>query len=246
MKPESALQTLTLFFNDIIGAIIPGAVLLSGLLIIHVNEIEKQKMEISNAFWIIALLFTFAAGHLLLSFHSKFLEKPLAWLSNFKYTKKLGLKTINEIQATVEEGAAYKTFRVAIDERILLQGGSSESSVSTWKFNDLRSLAMSISMEASAVARRFMFIGLLCLGVGSALVVLLLDCLICNIFFSDNLANYKNAPPLMLQTALLLISIWLCFMRGTEFYRRALSTPFSVAYAALYFSEKKEKNDGKA
>lgn len=245
MKPENALQTLTLFFNDIIGAVIPGAVLLVGILVIHVGPVSKEQVDVSYAIWLVVLLLAFATGHLLLSFHAKCLDGHLARLAGVRLIKLLSIKSTKGIQLEVEQSKVYLAFRAAADARVLEQGVSPTASLQNWGFNDVRSLAMSISTEASSVARRFMFIALLCFGVGAALVILALDFLAASTFFPKTVAHYEGVPGIVVQILLLLVSAWFCCARGSEFFRRALSAPFSIAYAALYFAEKKEKNDGK-
>jgi hypothetical protein len=245
MESENALQTLTLFFNDIIGAVIPGAMLIVGLLVIHIGPLSKEQFEFSSEIWFIALLTAFAAGHLLLSIHSKCLDEQLMRLGSFKFTRLLSITSTKRIRQEVEQSPAHLTFRSAAEDQILRRGRGSKISILSWGFNDVRNLAMSISSDASAVARRFMFISLLCYGAGAALIILAIDFSVASYFLPKAVAQYKNVPSPTIQLLLLLTTAWFFCARGSEFFRRALSTPFSIAYSALCLIENKEKDDGK-
>lgn len=236
MKPESALQSFALFFNDIVGAVIPGALLISGLIVMHFGPLSKAQLEMLSSVWYVVVLFAFAGGHFLAGFHATLMEKPLQWTRI--------LPTSASVRATIERSQPYEMFRASASEKAKVEFPT--LSLSTWGFNDIRSFAMTLSNEASTVGRRFMFISLLCSGVGAALFALALDFLASALWWPGLLAKYEFAPPMLLQVALMVAASVLCLIRGAEFQRRALSTPFSIALATLLFGEKKEKGDGKS
>jgi hypothetical protein len=112
-----------------------------------------------------------------------------------------------------------------------------------WHFNDLRSIALSISKEAGDLGRRFMFISLFCNGIGTAIFLLAFDFFLCAIWFPNALVQYSDSLNSVLQFVMLIVLGVLCFRRGEEFYKRAMFTPFSVATTELLM---KDANNGKS
>jgi hypothetical protein len=93
------------------------------------------------------------------------------------------------------------------------------------------------------MGRRFMFISLLCNGVGTALAILAFDFVACSLFSPKLLFVYDYAAPWPVQAILLLGMALALFKHGEVFYGRAMATPFSIAIAELKF--KKDANAGK-
>src|ERR1700682_4716668 len=156
MKIDDALSTITHFFNDIIGAIIPGLVLFAGLVLLHNGMAPNAKIAglTSNTPSVLLMIaLSFAAGHGLLGIHSAVIEpvlKFLKWVKGDAVTEKL-------------EGAqSYKLFKKLVDAKLkrpaVLEGHEIETK---WGFHDLRNVALSMSTEATSLGRRFMFISLL-------------------------------------------------------------------------------------
>ena len=94
------------------------------------------------------------------------------------------------------------------------------------------------------MGRRFMFISLLCIGVGTALAIIAIDFAACSLFSPKLLFAYDHAAPWWAQTILLLGLALSLFKHGEIFHNRAMATPFSIAVAELKF--KKDANAGKA
>lgn len=187
-----------------------------------------------SSIWYVVVIFAFAGGHFLAGFYATLMEKPLQQIRI--------LPTSQSVRQGIERSQPFEMFRTAASERMKVDF---PTLLSNWGFHDIRSFAMTLSTEASAVARRFMFISLLCSGVGAALFVLASDFLISSLFWPGLLAKYEYAPPMLLQVGLMMAAATLCFIRGSDFQRRALSTPFSIALATLLFAGKKEKGNGK-
>ncbi|MHB9100330.1 MAG: hypothetical protein ACYC2E_02265 [Sulfuricella sp.] len=231
MKADDAIETTTRFFNDLIGAIIPGAVLAVGLAIMHLGPLKNAAAVIpKDGGFTVAILLSvlFAAGHGLLAIHSLTLSLA-AWSR-----KKLGLikKDSDDPLASKQ---SYICFRDVVSAK-LKKGASGEANSQTsyaWGYHDMRSIALSVSTEASSLGRRFMFIGLLCNGVGTALVIMLLDFSFCVLFAPESLFPYPAAWSSPIQIGIMLFGAIAFFERGKEFYARAMSTPFSVALTEL-------------
>lgn len=230
MKAEEVTDTIAKFFNDLIGAWVPGAVLAVGLALMHLGPIQLQSIFKLGDTTSAALTFAgilFALGHALLALHEQVLMTPLT---------KLGLiKAFDEVKAKKRQ--SYEWFSD------LVKAQQAGTGAKDWDYNDLCSVALSVSAEAGSMGRRFMFISLLCNGVGAALTIIALDFGVCSMFWPKLLFVYDHAAPWSVQVALMLGVAWALFRRGEAFFSRAKATPFAIAAAEL--KVKKDANAGK-
>ena len=231
MKVEEATDTIAKFFNDLIGAWVPGTVLAAGLALMHLGPVQLQSIfklgdSTSGALTFAGILF--AIGHVLLALHEQILKKLLA--------KARFAKHFDEARAKKRQ--SYEWFAE------LVKGQQTGAGTKDWDYNDLRSLALSVSPEAASVGRRFMFISLLCNGVGAALAILAFDFAACSLLSPKLLFAYNHAAPWPAQVLLLLSMALVLFKQGEVFHSRAMVTPFSIAIAELKF--KKDADAGKA
>lgn len=224
MKIDDALETITRFFNDLIGGVIPGLVLLCGLIIMHVGPREDitallLKFDGTSVAFLVALVY--AVGHVLLAIHSNIVQ----WL-----LQKICLLRKDQI-TYLGKNKSYLIFQMLVSKKFGALGLDQANTVvsSDWKYHDLRSLALSMSSEASSLGRRFMFISLLCNGVGTALLIMLFDFVASSLFAPQFLVAYNHALPAVLQVVLLMVAAYSVYKQGDVFYTRALSTPFPVA-----------------
>ncbi len=230
MTAEDAAETIAKFFNDLIGGWVPGAVLAIGLALLHLGPFELQSIfrlgdTVSAALIFAAILF--AVGHALLGIHDQIVKKLLA---------KIRLaKPFDETEA--KNRRSYEWFAELVKAQ--QTGGGARD----WGYNDLRNVALSVSPEAASIGRRFMFISLLCNGVGTALAILAFDLVACSLLSPKLLFPYRHEVPWPVLALLLLGMALALFVRGEVFYKRAMATPFSIAIAELEF--KKGANAGK-
>ncbi|MEG6283072.1 hypothetical protein UXO46_13715 [Enterobacter asburiae] len=224
MKIDDAVETLAHFFNDFIGAWIPGLVLATGFIVMHMGDEGFLSiigaMDKSAIVWFLAAIF-FALGHLISAFYQIILKGILKWL---KISKGFDESQAKELQS-------YKTFLEIVNK------GHVYSDTDTWGYHDLRNIALSISQEASALGRRFMFISLLCSGVGTVLTIFIIDFSICLFFFPEYLHHYRMAPHWSVQIVILCVSAGCLFKQSDVFYKRAMTTPFSVALTEIKLKE---------
>ena len=222
MKIDEATDTIAKFFNDLIGAWVPGAVLMVGLALMHLGPVQIESIfklgeTISASLTCAGVLF--AIGHALLALHEQILKKLLSTV---------GIATpFDEVSAKRRQ--SYEWFAELVSAQ---QQGAG---VNEWEYRDLRSVALSVSTEASSLGRRFMFISLLCNGVGTALAILAFDFAACSLLLPQVLFAYDYAAPWPIQAMLLLGIAWALFKQGEAFYSRAMATPFSIAAAELKF-----------
>lgn len=191
MKVEEATDTIAKFFNDLIGAWVPGAVLTVGLALMHLGPAQIQSIfklgeTISASLTCAGILF--AIGHALLALHEQILKKLLS---------KVGIATPFD-EAHAKRRQSYEWFAELVKAR---QEGTGAKE---WDYKDLRSVALSVSTEASSMGRRFMFISLLCNGVGTALAILAFDFAACSLLLPQLLFDYDYAAPWSIQAIMLL------------------------------------------
>lgn len=221
MKVDDAVETITKFFNDLIGAWVPGLVLAIGLVAMHLGPSYLKslaRLSESAGVALTAAGVLFALGHLLLAVN-EIAVKPL-----LKFLKIIGV--FDEAEARLRQ--SYKVFGELVSAQ---QGGDQ----SVWQFHDLRSVALSISDEAASLGRRFMFVSLLCSGVGTGLLLIGIDYLVCLFFLPELLYGYDRVAPWGLQAILIFGAAVFLFKQADAFYARAMNTPFSVAVAELKF-----------
>jgi hypothetical protein len=233
MKVDDTVETITRFFNDLIGSLIPGAVLAVGLSVMHLEPakiVEASKSLESAVLALTVVGLMFAAGHLLMAIFELALQ-PLLRACRV-------VKVFDEVAAKKRQ--SYSLFAEVVNK---LRSGDATQASSEWAYNDLRSVALSVSAEGTSLGRRFMFISHLCNGVGTALVIMMGDFLSCLALNQKLLFPHVMAANWIVQSVLMLFAAGALFKRGEVFYGRAMATPFSIAVAELKL--KRESNGAK-
>lgn len=253
MNVEDATDTIAKFFNDFIGAWVPGAVLAVGLALMHIDPAQLRSIFTLEGTISTVLIFAgilFALGHVLLALYEQVLVKGFAGLEQVLEKRfprvaqclrlKMWLLMIGLVgsfeEAEEKERQSYKWFEAIVKAE---QSGGGD-----WAYNDLCSIALSVSAEAASIGRRFMFIAVLCRGVGTALFIITLDFLLCSLRSPKLLFHYDLAAHWAIQAAFLFVVVFALFKQGDSFYTRAKTTPFAIAVAELRV--KKDANAGKA
>jgi hypothetical protein len=231
MKFEEATNTVAHFFNDLIGSLVPGVVLAVGLALMHLGPAQLRSVFEMGDTTLAALTFAgvlFAVGHALLALHEHGLRRLLS---------AIGLH-LGFDEAAARQRQSFIWFSA------LVGAHRAQAAPENWSYNDLRSVALSVSIEAASIGRRFMFISLLCNGVGTALLIVALDLAVCSCLLPELLYAYDLAAPWPVQALLLLGVSAALLENGRVFYARAMATPFAIAVAELNF--KKDSNAGES
>ena len=229
LKVDEAVDTIAKFFNELISACVPGLVLVMGLGIMHLGPdylLSLAKFGDGFGIGLIISGLLFAIGHVLLAVNQKAVKPVLNFIRV--------LKNFDENNAKGRQ--SYKWFAEIVESQ-------QSSSSHVWGFNDLRSVALSVSTEAALLGRRFMFISLLCTGVGTALVIIGIDYLACMLLAPNLIYNYEHVAPWYVQTVLLFGTALLIFKQGDDFFSRAMTTPFSVAVAEIKIKSKNKLDE---
>ena len=223
MKVDDAIETLTRFFNDLIGSLVPGAVLITGLAFMHLegsNLSAAEKLLGSTPIALTVVGLMYAIGHLLLAIFDFAIQPILQFF-----------KLIKRFDETAAKGRqSYGFFSDFISKARKKQKLSPPVA---WGYHDLRSVALSMAPEGASLGRRFMFISLLCNGTGTALLILSIDFMACLMINPLLLATAIQSIHWFAQLALILVAAWSLFRRAESFYSRAMSTPFSIAVAEI-------------
>lgn len=232
MKVDDAIETLSRFFNDLIGGLVPGVVLAFGLVAMHSGPSKMgalSKLMEGPVSALLAFALLFALGHTLLALFEHAIQHAL-WACRLT-------SRFDETQAMARQ--SYRLFADIVNQ-LGASTGDGASPSAQWGYNDLRNVALSATAEGAALGRRFMFISLLCNGVGTALVIMSFDFTICQLLSPKLLFQYPEAAPWTMQLALMLGAAWALFSRAQAFHSRAMTTPFSIAIAELQLTKESD------
>lgn len=224
MKSSDFLTGLVTFFNDFIGAVVPGFILIAGLDLVDIFSVKIivfLSSVMPEFYWVLLLCIAYAAGHGLLGVH-RLLQPIIGAFFIGIYSLTLhGKWDTKAFEKKITDGDTYKKFVSKVNS----QDDQYKTDISNLRFGDTRSFAMSISSEASELARRFMFISLFCYGVAMA-VALIAVSWVCSL---QDILNWNNIFPITL--AVLIFFVF--YVRALEFEFRSQNVPFPVALAKL-------------
>jgi len=213
MKTEEWVQTIERFSLDVLGTIIPGAVLLvPSLLLLPTNWLPSkvQLMPLGDSFaWCGLITVAYVLGHLLGSIGSKVVTPYVPRVIG------RGWRIVGEpeLSTTIRGSRDFKTLAMYITS--FVPAFEVEQSAST-AVKQLRNIAMSMIDGADRqTVYRFMFISLLNQGVATA---------ICILFVCTVLAGQRA----WLAGAIALTAVPFLLERGASFYARAIRVPFSM------------------
>jgi succinate dehydrogenase hydrophobic anchor subunit len=185
MKVSEFLEVVLRLFNDLIGAVVPGFLLMTGLVFLHTESfVDAVTARLPSSDWAVVLVVatSYASGHLLLAMASIFadgfkkLEEEKLFEGIVNYVRKLV-----KLEASSSEMAAEQHVRKLVEAQIRSsyeKNGGEGNSFSPLTFNELRNIAMTLRPEASALGYRFMSISLFCTGLGTAFCVVSLDAVV--------------------------------------------------------------------
>jgi hypothetical protein len=179
------IKSLREYFNDFVGAIVPGAVLGAGLTVQWAGAIPSDAISRywGEWSWLPALAAMFAAGHTLLALHSYFIS----------------LISRDRAQSKVRANRSFEDYESFFKERLALAG------LKSGDFHLLRNYAMSASTAASEIGRRFMFLALFCYGTATACAALSVSTLMASYFGYGSWGATKVTSALLLAAAVLLL-----------------------------------------
>ena len=229
MKPSEFLSGIIYFFNDLIGSVVPGLIMLAGLYVLKIFPphltAEFSKLE-QGIEWTITIVIAYVLGHGLLSLHL-LLQPYLCPVFNSINTL-IKKKEWTELGAWkkrtdyIKQKVPYQEFERIVNER-------AEGETQNYDFNSLRNMAMTISNEAGELARRFMFISLLCYGVSMSILAISL------ITLMSDICTMRFVPAFFL--------FFIFYTKGIDFEIRAQNVPFPIALAEIISDKVKSRKE---
>ncbi len=242
MKTTDIVDAIERFFLDIIGTIVPGAVLILGISWIWSKpvDIARQLPLISNSQyrWIILFVGSYVAGHALTSLGENIVVKGVVRLKKSRVGKALLPRSIiptDELFAKIKDDPTFEalTKDVLDDIPSLVPAKTENLSVAAW-----RSIAMSIAPEQRYTVYRFMFISLFNLGIATAFILIAVFwwvLAIIRVIDPYQIGNLASAR----YSLLLLIASFPFLERRFHFHKTAMEVPFSMALVELRQRPKK-------
>ncbi len=220
MKPTDFLSGVIHLFNDLIGSVVPGILLVFGLYLFKsIPELPLNHflaLDISIK-WSLIIVVSYVIGHALLSLHrllQAYIGKPVRGINSLLKKGEWDTREHNKKIASTSE---YIGFMKLVSNKIAIQ--AKEDFRYELEFNNLRSMAMTISTEGGELARRFMFISLFCYGVSMAVLVL-------SVVFLTSSFSFE-------WLAYLFTLFFIFYVRGIDFEYRALNVPFPIALSEI-------------
>ncbi|MGD0819367.1 MAG: nucleoside 2-deoxyribosyltransferase domain-containing protein [Desulfomonilia bacterium] len=258
MKSEDVLTISLRFFNDIIGSIIPGAILLLGIGILLPKMFQHLIItcglgEAAKIWFFIILAYVLGNG--ITSFGNWLVIRPINFI--LKYIIKLNkfllckFKFLPDIykvlpSSLVPEEVWSNEFvddpsvKYFIERMPLELTKNMNFSNSISKLHSLRNVAMSIPGIDRDLTYRFMFLSLLSQGIATVIIILLLVWWLTSIFGNDSILSINYST----MYAWFMLFLFIIFLdRRYEFNKRALTIPFSMAVDSLRNEAPKENKN---
>jgi hypothetical protein len=211
------LGNLQWYFNDFIGAVAPGIILVVGLMMVGAWQPPEALMKAWGVyFWLVGMVGFFAIGHALLS-----ISEVLRWI----VPASLGFALWKLVHHRTETDAAFLALRAFLKKREIMPGAEE------LPFMSARNIAMTLSADGEEIGRRFRFLSSFCYGTATA--VLLIGFTSLGLHIAQNTLDGAT----VWQVIACAIVWWLLVRRGAEFEVRTLTAPFGTALAEIIAAE---------
>jgi hypothetical protein len=210
------LGNLQWYFNDFIGAVAPGIILVAGLTVVgHWHPPDDLTKTWGVYFWLVGMVGLFAIGHALLG-----ISEVLRWL----FPATLGLALWKNVRQRTAEDPAFLALRAFLKKKDIVPDAE------TLPFSSMRTIAMTLSADGEEMGRRFRFLANFCYGTATA--VLLIGVASLGLHISQ-----KSVDATTVWTVISCIIVWwLLVSRGAEQEERTLTAPFGSAVAEIIAS----------
>lgn len=237
MSNNNSIYGIILLFNDIIGTVVPGIILISGLLafsnipdMILIND----QIPLEGTSWIIFLATSYIIGHSVISTHYRLMQlqnklnrsKLMKFILKSYY--KIPFAPKYAIYSPINIEQTYKPL-VHFIKTSLARVIGEDNDVKPLD-NDYRSIVMTLSKEAGQTTRRFIFLSVACHGSAASIgfAYILVRC-----FPNNNLTNIE-----LLYGALISLAVSTSLnARGFYFNDKAQRVAFPIATAELLIQQ---------
>lgn len=218
MNFAELISALEAFFNEIVGFLVPGGLLLLGLSQLGVLALVGAPLpaELDTGHIILLVFLAYLLGHVL---------------------AQLKLVVFGRWKHAFENEPAYELFSSWVDEQSA--GLVDKGGLTPMRGYTLRGVAMTLSREGQYLSRRFRFIELLCTGSAMALILLALTSF--GIVISQWQRGESMDALLLLQGAVEFLIAGLLVFRARRFYRQSVNVSFQCVVADLMKPKMKTK-----
>jgi hypothetical protein len=249
MKSEDIVRALDYFFNDVIGVMLPGAILLCGTAFLvslggdlsSAGPALSKLMQLGQNAWWLGLVLSWPAGHALTAVNL-LLEQALGWILQPLYIfafhwRKLALLLHPGSSSLpgpdwisrLGDDAATEAFQKRVNAKLRL---GSKRSLAKLGRTFYRNVALTASTEAATLGRRFRFLSLFAKSMATS----------CLIWMAVQACTVKSWG---LEAWTVMIAGFVLFLlftfRGYEFEVRTLHSLYSIALAEIEYPKKPAK-----
>jgi hypothetical protein len=224
---DKLLAGIERFFLDIIGVLIPGGVLLLGLMLLYGPREFGHKWgtipSTTGAWWMFVAA-AYVTGHAIATVGNmivrRFVVRALAWLTSFVEAD-IGKRTF------VTEADVFSVLAGRETTRKFVEAVDPTVAVSARNVREWRTVALTlIAADDRTTAERFMFLAMLNLGVTTALWILLAAVVL------KDPPSFIPVSKWWLSSGTMVLTFFLLH-RSCEFYARTMRAPFGMALAVL-------------
>ena len=216
LKLGEFIAALEKFFNDIMGTLIPGFILLIGLANLGIlSFLQFPIVDLSKASSIFAIgILSYLTGHLIDQVNQRFAP-------SLSYKPK-----VNSSYTSFENWVHQYLAKQKIDHKI----DASDEKVRLGQ-RSLRSVAMTLSADATYISGRFRFLELLFNSTATALVILAILTILLNIF--EFIQGFPFSKSLLVRPAIFIVIAMLFYKRASTFGERSDAACFDCALATI-------------
>lgn len=242
MSGSQFVELIDRYFLDLIGTVIPGIVLIIGVCSIAVPPlphwlqflalsglISSSSLSLQNALLLLAA--GYILGHFLNAVGTQVVKNAIGKVAT-KLRRKSGQGEVNgatlplfyseeELETWVTQRELYVSFQNTAKKELDVKSAD-EMKIG---YRDWRDLALTASEDEAYLARRFMFLSLLCLN--TAVAMMIVATLGLALFFSG-LATLSTTQIIVLSLSIAVFCYFL-IERHYFFNRMSISVPFSLA-----------------
>lgn len=221
MKLGEFIAALEKFFNDILGTLVPGAILIIGLYYLDALwAFDLPLVDFTSSFNVFLMgIVAYLVGHII---------------------DEINLKIIPKSKFKLEENSSFLVFKAWVhaqlkEKKIDKNFDNSEITIEIPP-RSLRSIAMTVSADATYISRRFRFLQLLFRGTATALIMLTILSFVFEVlglFF-----GHKFGLSLLVQSVLVIGVATLFYNRARVFGERSDKACFDCAIATIIHPEK--------
>lgn len=231
MKISELTDTIEHFFLEIIGVIIPGLTLITGILLIfNIKSLDELGFFLLDVFpaWIVFTISGYVLGHLIAD-----IERRIFIPSLSRFFSKINIPifiSIRDIYSDFEKSVEYQIFKKTYQNK---HNEIEIPLINSGLVHFFRNIAITMIDKHRYTVKEFMFISHFNSGIATSIFIINIIWLLFNISWVKNQIMFMIAPINFVSVLILFLLSLFFFDRGFEFYSRSLRLPFSIALSIM-------------